>query len=117
MISYLICFVFFLKLADNAKQKNKSQDNKHMSDPGNAAVPLVCFSLCPVNNETVTIIILLTHLEPVPAPGVDVPESQQYHPEELSKKALAIIERVRQKLTGSTNRSHVTDTYYMYMYM
>ena len=35
-----------------------------------------------------------------PQPGVDVPESQQYHPEELNRKALAIIERVRQKLTG-----------------
>ena len=33
-------------------------------------------------------------------PGVEVPESQEYHPEELNKKALAIIERVRQKLTG-----------------
>lgn len=36
-----------------------------------------------------------------PPPGVDVPESQQYHPEELNRKALAIIERVRQKLTGT----------------
>lgn len=35
-----------------------------------------------------------------PQPGVDVPESQQYHPEELNRKALSIIERVRQKLTG-----------------
>ena len=36
-----------------------------------------------------------------PPPEVDVPESQQYHPEELNRKALAIIERVRQKLTGT----------------
>jgi FKBP12-rapamycin complex-associated protein len=39
-----------------------------------------------------------------PSPGVDVPQSQQYHPEELNRKALAIIERVRQKLTGNDFR-------------
>lgn len=60
-------------LDDNAKLKGKSQEIKHVvAAPG-----------------------LVSH------PGVEVPESQEYHPEELNKKALAIIERVRQKLTGN----------------
>lgn len=37
-----------------------------------------------------------------PYPGVQVPESQQYQPEELNKKALAITDRVKQKLTGQS---------------
>ena len=46
--------------------------------------------------------VLYFCVDPIPpVGGVEVPVSQQYHPEELSKKALVIIERVRQKLTGT----------------
>ena len=43
-----------------------------------------------------------------PHPGVQVPESQQYQPEELNKKALAITDRVKQKLTGQSHSSLLT---------
>ena len=62
-----------------------------------------------VHNSFVTVGIF-------PQPGVDVPESQQYHPEELNRKALAIIDRVRQKLTGLLS-AHYTISLVLSIYM
>ena len=89
----------YIHISDNAKLKGKSQEIKHVvAAPGMCNLIKFIYIFNIWIHNYVHIISGLSGL--VSHPGVEVPESQEYHPEELNKKALAIIERVRQKLTG-----------------